>query len=181
MNKVIFRSIDDRFYLQPDARWSGKIATPAKFKYINNTGLVKSILDFGRDISARVSTIDMPKNFHSYKSKEILRIDFWEPFDDFHTVSVIQMWGEGINEVHATKNLLKKLNNLYPYEELLRVSYYMPNDSNVISDSKHKYFIYDPQEMERYNNTKAYMGNLGSRGDLMPCGYIYTNAMLKQR
>lgn len=157
-------------------------------KEIENTNLVKSLLKYGNVYACHDSPylqdrITVPKAF---KTISVLHLAFAEPFDDDKMVSMIDIWGCGLNKDFATDNLMRRVNNMWDYEDLLTHYYYSDNEPDYIPNgfvsplNQFVYHIYDPQELARYQLTQKTNLCDGSRAGIYPCGMIFTNAILNR-
>ena len=157
-------------------------ATPSEFVSIAETPLIKSLLKYYFDVSAHIAQQhNLPYLPACYTHQVKLTLSFLEPFDNFKTLSIIELWAGDKNYSDATQNLLQRLNNLYEYRDLLLTGYFAPISP---FDTKYSYQIYDPQEVAKYkqiSNLNLANGIYKHRLPLQPCGIIHTNAMLKTK
>jgi hypothetical protein len=152
-----------------------KLATPDWAKNIEQSDLIKSITKYGdlyaNDDQNYLSGICIHEVF---RQSHVLHLAFKEPFDDYNSMSIIQIWGNAKTQALARENLVKHVINLWEYEELLGHYYF----SDTAPFNKYCYFIYDPQELAHHHLTRETNTHDGSRPGLNPCGLIYTNATL---
>ncbi len=151
-----------------------KLATPDWFNRIEHSDLMKSLTKYGDlYVNDNSSYLDGIGNNKTFKKSYALHLAFREPFDEYESMSIIQIWGNGQTHALAQENLVKHINNLWEYEDLLL--HYYCND--VTPFNKYCYFIYDPQDIKRHNLT-SYADNKSLdkwRASINYCGHIYTN------
>lgn len=156
--------------------------TPEWLKEIDKTNLVKSLLQYG-DVYACADSpylknqIIMPSQ---HKEISVLHMLFEEPFDNRNSISAVNIWGTGLTREFAKANLVRHIENMWTYEDLLTHFFFsgychLPEH---IPATKYVYRLFDPQELARHHLTRETNTHDGSRPGLNPCGLIYTNATL---
>ena len=156
---------------------------PEWLNQIDKTNLVKSLLQYV-DVYACTNSpylknqIVMPAQ---HKGISVLHMVFEEPFrTDQDSISAIDIWGSGVNELSAQNALIRHVNNMWDYESLLTHFFFsgycrLPEH---IPATKYVYRLFDPQELARDQLTRDTNTHDGSRPNLNPCGLIYTDATL---
>ena len=168
----------DDIYMQNLQRL--QVPKPDLAAKIEQSNLVQSLTKYG-DLYASDTDYypDLPRiSGHSaFKESYTLHLAFKEPFDEYKSMSIIEISGHGQTKQFTYDNLVKHINNLWEYEDLLLHCYH----TDVAPYNKYCYFIYDPKEIQRHNlmqatkNLSAFPTERRTSPNL--CGYIYTNAI----
>ena len=154
-----------------------KKKTPDWATEIKNSNLINSLTKYG-DLYATDSS-ELPKigGYGAFKSAYTLHLAFKEPFDGYQSMSIIEISGQGQNKHFALADVIKRVNNLWEYEDLLKHCFF----SDVTPFNKYCYIIFDPQEIQRHK-LMYYIRDESSfnqyRASIRSCGHIYTNALL---
>ena len=169
----------------PTIKAAKLIPTPEWLSKVIETDLVKSLTNYG-DVYACTKSpyltnqITMPYQ-HGWVS--VLHMAFKEPFDNQNSISAIDIWGSGVNELSAQKALIRHVNNMWDYEALLTHFFFSDYPKGFLRDfgtvePKYIYRLFNPQELARHRLTQGTNTHDGSRPGLNPCGLIFTNATL---
>lgn len=157
---------------------------PEGLASIEQTNLLKSLLKYD-DVYACTSSpylrgrIETPKVFDN--SIAVLHLAFKEPFDIEESISIIDIWGNGLTPQIAQQQLVKRVTNMYDYEDLLLHCYFNYNESAYGPDlvsppNRHVYDIYDPQELAMHNLQQSVTNKSKKfRAEVFSCGLIFTN------
>lgn len=156
-----------------------KVSAPNLATKIEQSNLIRSLKKYG-DLYATSTDYypDLPRigGQNIFKESYTLHMAFKEPFDEYKSVSIIEISGHGQTKQFAYDNLVKHINNLWEYEDLLLHCY----RTNVAPYNQYCYFIYDPSEIQQHNlmqPTKNLSQFPAERAEPNLCGHIYTNAV----
>ena len=154
-----------------------KVSKPNWANEIEQSDLIKSLTKYGEVYANDSYYPTLPKigGHDAFSEFYTLHLAFKEPFDEYKSMSIIEISGYGQTKLFARENLVKRVNNLWQYEDLLLHCYC----SDLTPYNKYCYSIFDPKEVQRHNlmqNTQEFVSFPAKRAPLNLCGRIYTNA-----